>query len=195
MTTRVNYVSAAEFAKTHTCSPDWIAAVGQNLVPVLTTGQRGTTSGYEASVVRHYSDGMYEVRVPGGVTCISWQDFDFEGKWPDPDSLVAVVIGNEYEFYAEMQQAEMPAHERMRNYTTQKVTVIAGPLPKDPETSDLFVVRAADGREFEAYEEELNGWDKALGQYYWPDGSFGPERDKQFLCNEQKGQNTEETSV
>lgn len=112
-------------------------------------------------------------------------------NYPDPDSLAAVVIGNEYEFYAEMQQAQLPVHERMRNYTSQKVTVIAGPLPKDPETSDLFIVRAADGRKFEAYEEELNGWDKALGQYFWPDGAFGPERDLQFLCNEGKSLDTE----
>jgi len=115
-------------------------------------------------------------------------------NFPDLDSLPAVVIGNEYEFYAEMQQAELPHHERMRNYTSQKVTVIAGPLPKDPETSDLFIVQAADGREFEAYEEELDGWDKALGQYFWPDGAYGPERDLRFLCNESeaKGLNKEQ---
>lgn len=113
-------------------------------------------------------------------------------KYLDPDGFAVVVVGREYEFYAEMQQAELPAHERMRNYTGQKVTVISGPLPKDPETSDLFIVRAADGREFQAYVEELSGWDKALGQYFWPDGAYGPERDLQFLCNEQKGRLAEQ---
>lgn len=104
---------------------------------------------------------------------------------PDPNDFPAIVVGQQYEFHAEMQEAELPAPERMRNYTGQKVTVISGPEPKDdPESSDYFVVKAADGRQFTAAEEELNGWDKALGQYYWPDGTYGPNRDDTFLVNE-----------
>ena len=38
-------------------------------------GTAGTTSGYEATIVRHYYEGMYEVRVPGGVCCIPACDF------------------------------------------------------------------------------------------------------------------------
>lgn len=100
------------------------------------------------------------------------------------DASLPIKVGQQYEFYSEMQQEYKPASGRNRNYTGQMVTVIKGPLPKDPDTSDLFVVRAADGREFDAYEEELTGWDKALGQYFWPDGTYGPDRDPQFLCNE-----------
>lgn len=58
----VKYVSASEFAQTHPCDPDWIALMGEKLVPVLPKGLRGTSSGYEATVVEHYRNGMYEVR-------------------------------------------------------------------------------------------------------------------------------------
>lgn len=76
----VKFVSAVEFAKTHACDPDWLSAMGSNTVPIFKQGQRGTTSGFAATVVRHTADGMYEVRVPGGVKCISWQEFDFDGN-------------------------------------------------------------------------------------------------------------------
>lgn len=42
---------------------------------ILTPGQRGTTSGLHATVVRHYDGNMYEIRVPGGVCCIDARDF------------------------------------------------------------------------------------------------------------------------
>lgn len=29
---------------------------------------------FKASIVRHYSEGMWEIRVPGGVTCVSGAD-------------------------------------------------------------------------------------------------------------------------
>lgn len=104
---------------------------------------------------------------------------------PNVDDFPSIVVGQEYEFHAEMQEPELPAHERMRNYTGQKVAVISGPGPKDdPENSDYFVVRASDGREFTAAEEELNGWDKALGQFFWPDGTYGPSRERTYLANE-----------
>ena len=104
---------------------------------------------------------------------------------PNPDDFPVIVVGQQYEFHSEMQEAELPAPERIRNYTGQTVTVISGPEPKDdPENSDFFVVQAADGRQFTAAEEELNGWDKALGQFFWPDGTYGPNRDGTFLGNE-----------
>lgn len=68
---------AVEFAKSHSCDPDWVQAMadqGREAV-VLSPGQRGTYSGFAATVVRHYANGMYEVRVPGGVTCISGESF------------------------------------------------------------------------------------------------------------------------
>ena len=78
----VPYVSASQFARSHKCDPEWVAAMGNSMVPVLCSGLVGKTSGYSATVLQHYVNGMYEVRVPGGVTCISWQDFEFEGKRP-----------------------------------------------------------------------------------------------------------------
>lgn len=105
---------------------------------------------------------------------------------PDPASFPDIVVGQQYQFFAEMQESELPAAERMRNYTGQMVTVILGPEfdEHDPETGTYFKVRAADGREFTAALEELNGWGKALGQYFWPDGTYGPIRDQRFLSNE-----------
>lgn len=112
-------------------------------------------------------------------------------KWLSGDELSceadfpAIEVGQEYEFHAEMQEAELPPQQRMRNYTGQKVLVISAVDPKDdPEVSTYFVVRAADGREFEAAEEELNGWGKALGQFFWPDGKYGHGREVEFLANE-----------
>lgn len=42
---------------------------------LLKPGQTGTYSGFPATVVRHYDSNMYEVRVPGGLTCIDAGDF------------------------------------------------------------------------------------------------------------------------
>ena len=42
---------------------------------LLKPGQTGTYAGFPASVVRHYDGNMYEIRVPGGVTCVSAADF------------------------------------------------------------------------------------------------------------------------
>lgn len=59
-------------------------------------GDKGITSGYPATVIRRYSEGMIEVRVPGGVTVIPTQDFIPEGKMtkttkrkPTPAQLAA----------------------------------------------------------------------------------------------------------
>lgn len=68
-------VSASEFAKTHGCDPDWIAAMGDRKVLVLQPGQRGTYSGFEATILSHYWNGMYNVAVPGGRTCVSGTEF------------------------------------------------------------------------------------------------------------------------
>ncbi len=87
----VRYVSATEFAENHRCDPDWVAAVGEHLVPLLYAGLAGTSSGYEATILRHYANGMYEVRLPGGVACISSSDFDFDGKRADTSAMAETL--------------------------------------------------------------------------------------------------------
>lgn len=89
-----------------------------------------------------------------------------------------VEVGGVYTFYAEMMQEYEPPEQRMRNYTGQEVKVEECLWPGEDEdegTSARFRVRARDGFEFEAMEEELNGWDKALGQFYGPSGIWGKE--------------------
>lgn len=97
-----------------------------------------------------------------------------------------IAIGGRYEFYAEMQQEGEPAANRMRNYTGQTVTVIGLEQERNDEAEEppLYKVRADDGHEFIVQEDEINGWDNALGQYFWPDGTFGPTHATTFLCNE-----------
>jgi hypothetical protein len=41
----------------------------QNMTTTLTPGQRGTYSGFPATIIRHYSGNMYEIRLPGGLIC------------------------------------------------------------------------------------------------------------------------------
>jgi len=41
----------------------------------LQPGTVGTYSGFRAVIVRHYYENLYEVRVPGGVTCIDIAEF------------------------------------------------------------------------------------------------------------------------
>lgn len=108
-----------------------------------------------------------------------------------------IVPGNRYPFYAELQEDYHPGN-RMRNYTGQQVTVLRvnedsdwfEPYTDDsgeliePEVSKTFIVRADDGFEFTAMEEELNGWDHDLGQFFWPDGTHGHDHDTRFLANE-----------
>jgi hypothetical protein len=90
-------------------------------------------------------------------------------EWPE------IIIGNKYEFVSEMEQEYLPAEERMNRYTGQTVTVLReqGPDERDAETGRGFHVRADDGEEFVANEEEINGWDKALGQFFGPSGIYG----------------------
>lgn len=84
----------------------------------------------------------------------------------------SVAIGQEYEFVSEILQEYDPEEERLRMRTGQKALVLAL-VETDPECSPLYRVRFPDGYEAEVYEEELSGWDKALGQFYGPSGVFG----------------------
>ena len=103
-------------------------------------------------------------------------------------NLPDIIVGESYEFYAEMLQETEPADKRMRNYTGQKVLVLRVNEDSDwfepyeengeliePEVSKSFIVRTADGFEFCAMQEELDGWDKHLGQFYGPSGIWGRE--------------------
>lgn len=47
---------------------------------ILQPGQSGTYSGFPARVSRHYDGNMYEITVPGGLTCVDAHDFI-----PDPE--------------------------------------------------------------------------------------------------------------
>jgi hypothetical protein len=90
---------------------------GKSSLTHLHPGQRGTTSGFPATVIRHYSDGMYEVRVPGGVTCIPASDFIPET--PSPEVLAA-----KDELLEALGQAAAgdPAGEFVRGYGREDVT-------------------------------------------------------------------------
>ncbi len=41
----------------------------------LERGQRGTYSGFAATIIRHYDGNMYEIRLPGGVACVDVTHF------------------------------------------------------------------------------------------------------------------------
>lgn len=101
----------------------------------------------------------------------------------------AIVINKEYEFYSEMQQEYEPREDRLRNYTgcTVKVLRQLGPDEVDKEVGSMFEVVTLDGFKFTAHTEELNGWDRDLGQFFWPDGTYGPDHDRTFLVNEKDG--------
>lgn len=103
---------------------------------------------------------------------------------PDPADLPQIVVGHRYPFYCEMQQEYLPPEERMRRFTGQDVKVVAALGAPDEMGSPQFTVRTDDDSEFTAQEEELNGWDLALGQYFWPDATYGPNHDTTFLVNE-----------
>lgn len=116
-----------------------------------------------------------------------------------------IEAGKHYTFYCEMQQEYEPPEKRLRRFTGQEVLVIRnlrGPNDPDPEydgpgpndvvdleaedgpgyfeSSRVFIVRAKDGTEFNAFEEELNGWDRDLGQFFWPgDSPRADVQDKQ----------------
>ena len=38
-------------------------------------GTKGTYAGFPATVIRHYYEDLYVIRVPGGVTCVDIREF------------------------------------------------------------------------------------------------------------------------
>jgi hypothetical protein len=67
-------VTAKEFARTHATDPDWVALTGGRLIPVFAPGDRISFSGFHGSVLGHYRNGMYEIRIQSGVSCVSGSD-------------------------------------------------------------------------------------------------------------------------
>lgn len=67
-----------QFAATHGCDQDYISIMAGRDVRALESGTRGTYAGLPCTVLRHYWNGMYEVRVPGGETCVSGSDIVVE---------------------------------------------------------------------------------------------------------------------
>jgi len=63
-----NAINAAEFAKSHKTDSDWVRAMGSNQITPWAKGDKITANGYAGSVVDHYRNGMFTVRLPGG-TC------------------------------------------------------------------------------------------------------------------------------
>ena len=94
-----------------------------------------------------------------------------------------IRVGDVREFYSEVQEEYEPPEKRLRRFTGQTVTVIGRPVDAADETT-MFTVRADDGTEFEVHAEEIDGWDFEQGQYFWPDGTWGPDHDTRFLVNE-----------
>lgn len=70
-------MTAAEFAKTHKASADWVAEMGDREFLPLSPGQRGTYAGFPARVIRHYRNAMYEIETAahGGRACVSANHF------------------------------------------------------------------------------------------------------------------------
>jgi hypothetical protein len=110
--------------------------------------------------------------------------------------------GDRCVFYSEMLHETVDSHGRwflVRDYTGQEVTVVRhlrgvndpapeydGPGEDDVEDHDAdeggkgwfecsrgYIVRALDGREFMVHVEEIDGWDRDLGQFYGPSGVWG----------------------
>jgi hypothetical protein len=105
-------------------------------------------------------------------------------KIHDPASYKTPAVGDVCAFYSEVQQEYEPPEKRLRRFTGQDVTVVAALGKPDVNTSEQYTVRAPDGTEFTAWWEELSGWDLALGQFFWPDATYGPSHETTFLGNE-----------
>jgi hypothetical protein len=102
----------------------------------------------------------------------------------NPADYRTPAVGDVCTFYSEVRQEYEPAEKRLRRFTGQNVTVITALGKPDVDSSEQYTVRAADGTEFTAWWEELSGWDLALGQFFWPDATYGPDHSTEFLCNE-----------
>lgn len=194
-------------------SPEELEALAANCDGCTLRIEPMEADGDWMTYIRAHADGStftLHVRLDhGGEAHVEREDFERTEPMSVEEARAVtrapIEVGKQYEFYAEMQQDYEPSEKRMRNYTGQTVTVVRAlrgqnePDPEtdwfepyeengeliEPEVSKGFVVRAHDGFEFHALEEELDGWDRDLGQFFWPDGTFGWNHDTTFLVNEQ----------
>jgi hypothetical protein len=71
MSNATNQLTASEFAKSYPTDADWVAAMGEEKITVWKNGDKITSSGFLGTVVSHYRNGMFEIRLPGGVVCVA----------------------------------------------------------------------------------------------------------------------------
>lgn len=69
-----------QFAQTHRCDPDWVRIMAGRDIRALKRGQRGTYAGFPCTVLDHDCNGMYEIRVPGGMACVTGRDIVIDGS-------------------------------------------------------------------------------------------------------------------
>jgi hypothetical protein len=79
-----------------------------------------------------------------------------------------IIVGMFYPFYSELEQETFPWNERDRRFSGTAVQVISMDDSENIEGNPIhiYTVRAHDGSTFVALDEELNGWDFDLGQYF-----------------------------
>jgi hypothetical protein len=63
-------ITAAEFAKSHDTDSNWAASMGSQTITPWQQGDAVTYSGFHGAIIRHYYNGMFEIRLPGGVACV-----------------------------------------------------------------------------------------------------------------------------
>lgn len=81
-----------------------------------------------------------------------------------------IVSGARYPFYSSAQDTNQNDNlpGGYRAYSGQFVEVLGQTHKGGEDTTPLYLVRADDGNEFEAYEDELNGWAFDTGQWFPP---------------------------
>jgi hypothetical protein len=67
-------MKAIEFAKSHDCDKDWIDAMGDREINDLPRGTKVIYSGYQATVKRHYVNGLFEIMLDSGLTTASYSE-------------------------------------------------------------------------------------------------------------------------
>lgn len=97
-----------------------------------------------------------------------------------------IEVGRYYTFFCEMQQEYLPPDQRLRQFTGQLVCVTKKYIMVDVKSNQMYSVMTKDFMEITVAEEEINDWNRDLGQYFWPDGTYGPDHDPKFLSNERK---------
>lgn len=90
-----------------------------------------------------------------------------------------IVIGNQYEFYCTLHGKD-GSGKLPRLFTGQTVTVLEhtnGEYADEEGYEPQYLVRTASGCEIVVWEGELDDWFKDTGQFYNPDGTYGPNKE------------------